>query len=336
MVLGVVNYGVYVPKYRIKAEEYIKVWGRFSARGVKEKAVADLDEDVMSMGLGSAEQAIEGVDLRDIKVLSFASTTPPYTEKLLSSFLIEGLGLNKNIFVSEHLSSTRSGTEALISCLSYLKSMGEGLGLVVASDSPSTNMQNDLEHGFGSSATSLLLGFQNVIAEFEGASTYVSEVPGERFKPKNSSKVEDLGLKGYCFTSFMENVNGSLKVLLDKLGRMPSDYNHFIVQQFNGRDPLRAALKLGFAKDQLTAGLLAPLLGDVGTCSTLISFSKVLEEAKPEEKILIVSYGSGAGSDALSFKVTQEPVNKGKVSSALNNKEYIDYLTYLKLKEAIV
>ncbi len=336
MVLGVIDYGIYIPRLRIKAEEYIKVWSRFSARGVKEKAVMDLDEDVMSMALESAEQAVEGVDLRDVKVLAFASTSPPYSERLLSSFLVEGLGLNRNIFTSEHISSTRSGTEALISCINNLKSIGEGLGLVVVSDSPSASMKDTLEHGLGASSASFLIGFGDVVAEFEGASTHVAEFPGERFRPRGSDRIKDLELRGYYLDSFHENVSGSVKLLLDKLGRRSSDYSYFIIQQFNGVDPLRVALKLGFTINQLKTGFLAPILGDTGACSALIGFLRVLECAEPQEKILIASYGSGAGSDALSFKLTRKPGKKGKVSKALNKREYIDYLSYLKLKDAII
>jgi hydroxymethylglutaryl-CoA synthase len=67
-----------------------------------------------------------------------------------------------------------------------------------------------------------------------------------------------------------------------------------------------------------------------------VSLAAALDLAKVGDKILVVSYGSGAGSDALSFKVVDDRKATVKFQQDADRKEYIDYVKYLKLKGAIV
>ena len=95
------------------------------------------------------------------------------------------------------------------------------------------------------------------------------------------------------------------------------------------------ATKLGFQESQLASGLVSTMLGDLGAASTPMGLAAALEAAKAGERILVVSYGSGAGSDALSFKVVSDRKPPFTVSREAARKEYIDYVQYLKLKGAI-
>ncbi|MCJ7624083.1 MAG: hydroxymethylglutaryl-CoA synthase, partial [Anaerolineaceae bacterium] len=65
----------------------------------------------------------------------------------------------------------------------------------------------------------------------------------------------------------------------------------------------------------------------------------VLDEAKPGDRILLVSFGSGAGSDAFDLQVT-EAVDERR-NRALLTADYIarrteiDYATYARLRGKI-
>jgi hydroxymethylglutaryl-CoA synthase len=65
----------------------------------------------------------------------------------------------------------------------------------------------------------------------------------------------------------------------------------------------------------------------------------VLDVAKPEERILMTSYGSGAGSDAYLLRTTSQLADKRQrqkinVNFQAENPfvQYVDYTTYRRLK----
>ena len=84
----------------------------------------------------------------------------------------------------------------------------------------------------------------------------------------------------------------------------------------------------------MPSSIVSPVCGDTGSSSVLIELAAVLDQAKPGERIIMASYGSGAGSDAFSLLVSDNVDKKrGQVTtvqSYIENKDYIDYYTYEK------
>ena len=55
--VGIVGYGAYVPRYRLPASEVARVWtDGTGGLPIKEKAVAGLDEDTLSMSIEAARE----------------------------------------------------------------------------------------------------------------------------------------------------------------------------------------------------------------------------------------------------------------------------------------
>ncbi len=337
MTLGISGYGVAIPRLRIKRDDYAKAWGSFSAAGVNEKAVAGFDEDMLTLATKVSQRALESVPLTPEKVtrFAFASTTPPYTEKLLSGTVLVGLGVPGDTFASDHTSSTRAGTEALLAGFEHLMGNPNGVALVAAADAPQASMWDPIEHGMGSGAAAFVLSGFATIAELEGTASFVSEYFGERFRPREEGQTRDLNVKKFSEGSFVTNTTKAASALLKKLGRKPEDYAQLVIQQPDARAPASVAAKLGFQDPQVAAGLIAANLGDLGAASTPVGLAAALEASKVGDRILVVSYGSGAGSDALSFKVVSDRKPAFTVSKESARKEYIDYVQYLKLKGAI-
>ena len=98
----------------------------------------------------------------------------------------------------------------------------------------------------------------------------------------------------------------------------------------NAKFPLRAAKKLGISESQLKAGFLVPETGNPYSASSMLGLVSVLEQVKPKQRVLVTSYGSGAGSDTLSFtvRVKSRPSKQTKI-------HYLDYTQYLKIKGVI-
>ena len=94
---------------------------------------------------------------------------------------------------------------------------------------------------------------------------------------------------------------------------------------------------MGFSLQQIRIGLLNPLIGNAYAASSPLGLAAVLDEAKVGDRILVASYGSGAGSDALSIRVLEAVTEKRKmarpVKEMIANSLKIDYSTYAKFRE---
>ena len=72
----------------------------------------------------------------------------------------------------------------------------------------------------------------------------------------------------------------------------------------------------------------------------MVGVSAVLDIAKPGDRILWVSFGSGAGSDAFSV-VVQDAIEEKrdlapKTMDYVNRKKYIDYALYAKARRKYI
>ena len=123
---------------------------------------------------------------------------------------------------------------------------------------------------------------------------------------------------------------------MDELGHRPEDYAYAVFHQPNAKFPLKAGRTLGFSKEQMEAGLLVPVTGNTYAGSSLLGLTAVLDEASPGDRVLLVSFGSGAGSDAFSLVVT-DLIDERRRRAPLTQdyiarKKYIDYALYVRFK----
>jgi hydroxymethylglutaryl-CoA synthase len=97
---------------------------------------------------------------------------------------------------------------------------------------------------------------------------------------------------------------------------------------------------LGFEKEQIETGWLVNKLGNTYSGSSPLGLTAILDVSQPGDKILIVSYGSGAGSDAFIFEVTNI-IGKARDLAPKtrylldNNKCYLEYGEYAKFRQKI-
>jgi hydroxymethylglutaryl-CoA synthase len=123
------------------------------------------------------------------------------------------------------------------------------------------------------------------------------------------------------------------------MGTTAADYQHAVFHQPNTKFPQRAGSLLGFSEEQVKTGLLSPVIGNTYAGASMIGLTAVLDVAKPGDRILVVSFGSGAGSDAFDIIVTEaieERRNRAPLTADyIARRTEIDYATYARMRGKI-
>jgi hydroxymethylglutaryl-CoA synthase len=126
---------------------------------------------------------------------------------------------------------------------------------------------------------------------------------------------------------------------MESLGTRPEDYAAAVFHQPNPKFPERAAKSLGFKPEQTRTGLLCPVVGNTYAGSSMLGLSAILDEARPGDRVLWVSFGSGAGSDAFSLQVPdriQECRDRALCTRVyIERRKEIDYGTYVRYRRKL-
>lgn len=340
--VGIAGYGAYIPLYRIRDEEIARVWGREGDKApIVEKSVPGIDEDSLTMAVEAGFNALKRARMEPSKVgiVFVGSESPPYAVKPSATVVAEALGIGPRIVAADMEFACRAGTTAIQSVIGMVSSGMVEAGMAIGTDTAQGRPSDELEYTAAAGAAAFLLTRKNgeTVAFFEGSYSYVTDTPdfwrreGERF-PHHT----------FRFTgkpAYFHHIYEASKGLMEELGLKPSDFNHVVFHQPNVKFPLEMARILGFSKDQVKLGLLSGEIGNTYAAASLIGFANVLDNAKPGERILVASFGSGAGSDAFSV-VVQDAIEvkrdlAPKVRDYITRKINIDYSIYSRFRENI-
>jgi len=338
---GIISYGYYVPRYRIRIAEIARMWGKRASDiedslGVVEKTVSGVDEDSLTMAYEASSYALFGQDeaRKSIRSVFFGSESPPYAVNPSSTILAEFLGLGTDYLASDMQFACKAGTGALIATAGLIESGFETHGLVVASDKATGRPHDALEYTASSGAVSLLVGAKDVAVEILEKTSYSSDTPD--FWRREGIRYPSHGGRFTGKPSYFRHVGGAVRDILQKTKMKPEDFTYAVFHMPNGKFPLVAAASLGFTRKQVEPSLVVPYLGNSYTASGLMGLVSVLEHAKKNDTILFASYGSGAGSDAFVLRATGLlDERRQPFAEHVAQKEYIDYATYLKFMHII-
>jgi hydroxymethylglutaryl-CoA synthase len=339
--VGIIGYGAYLPRYRLPATEISRIWkGGLSLEPIIEKSVAGIDEDVVTMSIEAARNALNraDVDPRDIRAVWVGSESHPYAVKPTSTIVAEALGITPYTQAADWEFACKAGTEAIVAAIALV---GSGMGryaLASGMDTAQGKPGDALEYTAAAGGAAFLIGpAEESLAVIEGATSYVTDTPD--FWRKEGQKYPEHGGRFTGQPAYFKHILKAAAAMMDELAVKPEDYDQVIFHQPNTKFPQRAAKELGFSRSQQEKGLLSPQIGNVYAGSSLIGLTAVLDGAEPGERILLVSFGSGAGSDAISFRVTEEINNrKGKALSTedyINRRTVIDYAQYARMRGKI-
>jgi hydroxymethylglutaryl-CoA synthase len=341
---GIVGWGVYIPIYRIKAVDIANMWGYdkpyIDSIWIEEKAIANIDEDSVTMGYKASIYAIKraGIDPSQIDAVYLGTESKPYAVKPGATIIAEALNVKPSHMVADLEFACRAATEAIRIGVSLVESGQARYVLAIGADTAQASPGDVLELTVSSGAAAYIIGSdKDSVAVFEGMVTYSTDTPD--FWRRDGAPYPRHGEGFTGEPAYFSHIVSATKMLMDKIGLKPSDFDYAVFHQPNGRFPLRVASMLGIPKEKVLPGLVTPWIGNTYNASMLIGLAKILEQAKPGQRILAVSFGSGAGSDAFSIIVTDritEVVDKApKVEWFLKYKKYIEYREYVKMRKLI-
>lgn len=348
---GIVSYGFYVPKYRIKTEEIAKNWQKngedvANSLGVTEKSIANIDEDSLTMGFESANiclnqqaknilqkdsnnNSLEKIKA-DIGSVFFGTETPSYAVNPSSTIIAEFLGIPNDYVSYDTQFACRAATAALVSTFGMVKSGLIKSGLVIASDKANSKPGDALEFTAGSGSVSLLVGQgKDVILKILDTVSVSSDTPDFWRRTKISYPSHAGRFTG--IPAYFKHISMASELLLKKTNLKPENFDYAVFHMPNAKFASQVAKSLGFSKEQIQDSLVVKYLGNSYTASALMGLASVLSKIQAGQKIFFCSYGSGAGSDAFVFEATAELEKKRlDFEGSLKNKEYLEYLTYRK------
>jgi len=330
--VGIKSYGAYIPRYRMNHNTIfaaVGFLGTFPPPG--ENAVANYDEDTLSMAVAAGTDCLDGLKRDEIGGLYLATTSQPYMLRQNSALVAAALDLQNDIRTADFLGSTKSGTGALLSAFDAVNN-GTLNVLVCASDSRVTKPGSSQEPLYGDAAAAILTGSDDVIATLEGHFSVSYDFP-DRWKTtsdKFEHSWEDRFIRDVGYTKIIpEAITGLLK----KYNLAITDFTKIIFPDLYPREHAAIVKRLGADPRQIQTSLLDKV-GDTGAASPLIMLVAALEEANPGDKIMIASFGSG--SDAMFFQVTENIKKMGKKRGVKRNletkKELASYEKYLAFR----
>jgi hydroxymethylglutaryl-CoA synthase len=335
---GIVGYGVYTSRFRIKEG------------GIK-RAVPYVDEDSVTAAVEAGKLALihSAIDSANVGKVYVGSESNPYAVKPIASKVAQVLKLGEEegdmqgVDAIDTEFACKAGTSMFKDAAALVNHPGSGINnaMVIGADNSQAAPRGcpggelDLFVGYGGAA--FIFGRHDVIAEVEGWYSVTSDTPD--FWRRDG---EQYPMHGGRFTgdpAYFKHVRKAASKLMEKMNVNAEDINYFVPHQPNPAFPVKVAKEIGFKEEQYGCALQVSQFGNTYSGCSPVGLASVLDVAKPDERILIVSYGSGAGSDAYLLRTTSQLIdkrNRQKMTVKYQTENSfianVDYNTYRRLK----
>lgn len=345
--LGIVSYGTYIPKFRIKLSEIARVWGKnvdviMQSLGIKEKSVPAIDEDTATIAFEAGKSCLKALDRKvRIGALFIGSESHPYAVNPTSTIVGELLGIGNEYLAADLEFACKAATAGIQAIAGLVASNHIEHGLAIGADTAQSKPHDALEYSAASAGCAVILGKRQVIAELEGFTSFSSDTPD--FWRRDGVPFPTHAGRFTGEPAYFTHVINAAEMLMKKLRIKPRDCTYCVFHMPNGKFPREAASRLGFRTEQLLPSMIVEDIGNPYSASMLLGLAQVLDQAKAGERIFAVSYGSGAGSDAFVWKATgalknvqrKRRIFQSTVREQIKKKTYVSYAQYLKQTKKI-
>jgi hydroxymethylglutaryl-CoA synthase len=336
--VGIVGYGGYVPRFRLDAAEVDRVWkGQERRRGRSCKAVPGPDEDTTTIAIQAARNALEMADIDPAKLgaIWFGTESKPYAVKPTSTIVADAIGALPRANAADWEFACKPGTEAMQAAAGMVGSGMVAYAMCGGADTAQARPGDILEYNTGAGGAAFVLGPEaESLAVLQASTSYVTNTPD--FFRREGQPYPSHGQRFTGQPAYFHHVRHAVTALFEEIDAGPEDFAAAIFHQPNAQFPLRVAEKLGFERDRVAPYVLADLVGNTYSGAALLGFAHALDDAGPGDRILLASYGSGAGSDAFSFVVTDRLADARErgvpIGRYIERTKPVDYAVYARYR----
>ncbi|MCX8123712.1 MAG: OB-fold domain-containing protein [Spirochaetes bacterium] len=334
--IGIVSYGGYIPLRRLSRMQVVQQMAWYNPLLYMlmsgERSVANWDEDAITMAVAASFDALDYGDAKNIDAVYAASTSFPFDDRQNAAIIAQALSMHDGARTVDVTGSLKAGVSAIVAGLDAIESDSARKVLVTASDRRYTRAASTLELLYGDGAAALVLGRENIIAEYLGSCSYhedfVDHYRGsekrfdypweERFiRDEGFGRIIPKAIKAYC-----EKYHTDIAEFATVIYPCPFSREHSGIAK-----KIKASLALPNLHDSV---------GDTGAAHPLVMLAYALDTAKAGDKILVVGFGQGC--EVIAFKVTEaiENVKRPKgITKSIARKKDIPYPKYLKFRDLI-
>lgn len=343
--VGISSYGVAIPRSIILSEIIEQAQGKAGtgcglALRVKSKTVPAIDEDTITLATQAASQALANYSGKatDIGAVFIGSESHPYAVKPSGTVVKSVLGLSEELAVADLQFACKAATQGWQIGASYVLSGLARAALIIGADTAQSRPGDVLEFTAGAGAGAYIWGSQNLLAELRATISIATDTP-DFWRRAGQSFPEHAGRFSGEPAYFYHIITAAEKIMAET-GLKPSDFAACVFHTPNGKFPRLVAEKLGFSSQQLEPSLIVETVGNTYAAAVPLALSAVLDQAQRGEKILVVSYGSGSGSDAFVFETTaQLPIfnrhRSTQIRSQIERATPVDYQTYFAITKLL-
>lgn len=335
---GIVAYGGYVPRWRLRREVPCQEMGwlapPLAAFRKGERSFCGPDEDALTMAVAAARDCLTGRERGRVDGLHLCSTTLPFEDRLNSGILKEALQLRDRLRAADFTGSLRAGTTGLIAAIEAVKGGACREVLVTGTDRRIAKAGTPEELLAGDGAASLLIGDDGVIAELLGSVSLTRDFIDHH---RARGCTYDYGWEERWVREVGYGViSEALDALFAKLSIGAGDVAAVAFPCAHPAAHKRLAARMGLPDDKVAAPLYEEL-GDTGAAHPLVLLVRLLEEARPGDLLVVAGFGQGA--DALCFRATEAirrtPNVRGIAGSLRDRRVTSRYTRFLKFRELI-
>jgi hydroxymethylglutaryl-CoA synthase len=339
--VGIVGYGSYVPRFRVDAQEIGRVWkGKGKKQGSSVKAVAGPDEDSVTIAIQAARNAMKmaAIAPRDVGAVWFGSESKPYAVKPTSTIVADAIDALPVANAADWEFACKPATEAMQAATAMVGSGMARYAMCGGADTAQARPGDSLEYATGAGGAAVILGpAKESLAVLQGSFSYVTNTPD--FFRRAGRSYPSHGQRFTGEPAYFHHIESAVHALFDELNVGPEDFTYAVFHQPNHFFPLKVAKHLGFKATQVEPFILSKEIGNTYSGAALLGLTCALDQAKPEDRILLASYGSGAGSDVFSFSVTDRLPDARTRSVPLrryiDRKKEIDYALYARYQNKL-